>query len=45
MVPGAGIEPARGLPPKGFSYHYGFRRCSRIRGLDFIFAVTCLRTL
>lgn len=28
LVPGAGLEPARGLSPEGFSYHCGFRGCA-----------------
>ena len=41
----AGIEPATGLGPYGFSYHDGFRRLASrlraqlVRGLDYPFTV------
>ena len=46
MVRAAGLEPAQGLRPYGFSYHFGFRRfpvarvtLPGIRGLDYPFTV------
>jgi hypothetical protein len=31
QIAAAGLEPARELPPKGFSYHYSFRYPEKIR--------------
>jgi hypothetical protein len=45
LVRAAGIEPARGSPPYGFSYPYGFHRRSvrSVCGLDYPFTLARLR--
>jgi hypothetical protein len=40
MVRAAGLEPAQGLLPYGFSYHFDFRRRRLgVCGLDYTFTV------
>jgi hypothetical protein len=41
MVRAAGLEPAQGFRPYGFSYHFGFRRrpVRGVRGLDYTFTL------
>jgi len=40
LVRAAGLEPAQGFRPYGFSYHFGFRRRQNsVCGLDYPFAL------
>ncbi len=41
VVRAAGLEPAQGFRPYGFSYHFGFRRrlTRGVCGLDYPFTV------